>query len=196
MLCRTTDVQVWNKQNLNTSLVYQVTKLSKSWLGTKSTPVDIYFKFQTGVTRVSTLTLVEYSLIPCLVYIHVECLFALELLGWNLSIYCSSLTHYLTYPVCVPVESLSRCYFCDIPLHIGSYTIHRTSLGHARFYCDQHVGRERSVAAAKRLSDLPDSRPSSSIMSDDVGGRAGDGQVRHFPLQVSPELFDYMMLYI
>jgi len=151
--------------------------------------VHIYFKFQTGVTRVSRLTLVEYSPIPCLIYsvdIHVEFIFPLEC---DLSLYCSSLTHYLTYSVCVPVESLSRCYFCDIPLHIGSYTIHRTSLGHARFYCDQHVGRERSAAAAKRLSDLPDSRPSSSIMSDDVGGRAGDGQVRHFSLQVSPDLF-------
>ncbi|KAF6026827.1 hypothetical protein EB796_014863 [Bugula neritina] len=44
-----------------------------------------------------------------------------------------------------------RCYFCDIPLHIGSYTIHRTSLGHARFYCDQHVGRERSAALPNDL---------------------------------------------
>ena len=72
-----------------------------------------------------------------------------------------------------------RCYYCDASLHVGSYTLHRDNRGQARFYCNQHVGKERqslkradavdnsSSASSRPTSMLYDSTPSASNSSHD-----------------------------
>ena len=74
-----------------------------------------------------------------------------------------------------------RCYYCDASLHVGSYTLHRDNRGQARFYCNQHVGKERqslkrglsdavdnsSAGSSRPTSMLYDSTPSASNSSHD-----------------------------
>ena len=64
---------------------------------------------------------------------------------------------------------------------MGSYTLHRDNRGHARFYCNQHVGKERqslkrglgdavdnsSAGSSRPTSMLYDSTPSASNSSHD-----------------------------
>ncbi|XP_067940101.1 protein-methionine sulfoxide oxidase mical3b-like isoform X3 [Watersipora subatra] len=64
-------------------------------------------------------------------------------------------------------RSCFKCYYCEVSLHISNYTLHRTPLGQGRFYCDQHVGKERRTPT-KRSSELIDSRSSSTKFNSDV----------------------------
>lgn len=77
---------------------------------------------------------------------------------------------------------IRRCYFCEVSLRVGSYTLHRTPSGQGRFYCEQHVGKEHIESEVRMRGkggrDRVDSTPVFSMVEGDDSRASTASQVR------------------